>query len=131
MGDTLRKALDDVTVRVVLALSPLWSAAVIVYVPAAVPTGTVHATENAPLVSLVVDAIDVPVPDEDTVIVCDGLNDVPVNVTTLPAATVDGDAVNVGVVWACAMPPMRTRARNAAAVTAARREGKWCRVTRP
>ena len=103
--------------------------AVIVYVPAAVPAGTVHETEKAPAVSLVVEAIEVPVPDEDSVIVCDGLKPVPVKVTTLPAATVDGDAVNVGVVWACAMPPMRKREENTAAVTAARHQGIFCRVT--
>ena len=59
----------------------------------------------------------------------DGLKPVPVKVTTLPAATVDGDAVNVGVVWACAMPPMRKREENTAAVTAARHQGIFCRVT--
>ncbi len=130
-GDADSAAALPVTESVVDAPRPPWSVAVIVEVPAAVPAGTVHERENAPVVSLVVDAIDVPVPDEDSVIVCEGLNPVPMNVTTLPAATVEGDAVNVGVVWAWAMPPMRTRAGNTAAVTAARREGIWCRVTRP
>ena len=128
-GETYSAAALPVTVSVAVALRELWSVAVIVYVPAAVPAGTVHETENAPVASLVVDAIDVPVPDEDNVIVCEGLNPVPVNVTTLPAGTVDGDAVNVGVVWACATPPMRKREENTAAITDARRQDIFCRVT--
>ena len=91
--------------------------------------GTVHATEKAPEASLVVDAIVVPVPDEDSVMVCDGLKPLPVKVTVLPATTTDGDAVNVGVVWACAKPPMRRREENTATVIVATRTAIRCRVT--